>query len=75
MEADPERVAELVGEEIYRQEFGWTAEDYALDKELWPEAYVCPECGKEMTLQVSGTHENQEMTFTCGCGYVLERER
>jgi lysyl-tRNA synthetase class I len=74
MESDPERVAELLGSELYRREFGWTAEDYALDRELWPETYICPECAKEMRMKVSGTHEAQTMTFTCECGYVFERK-
>lgn len=73
LQADPKRIAELKGAEDYRTEFGWTAEDYALDKKLWPETYVCPQCGKEMTLKVSGIREAQIMTFTCECGYVYER--
>ena len=74
MDADPQLVAELTGAQIYRREFGWTAEDYALDKSLWPETYICPECGKEMELKVSGIRDAQVMTFTCKCGYVKERE-
>lgn len=66
-------VDECAGAEIYRREFGWTTEDYALDKELWPESYICIECGGEMAMKVSGLGGEQRMTFTCACGNVLER--
>lgn len=66
-------VSEFHGAESYRREFGWTAEDYALDKKLWPEDYICTECGGEMAMKVSGFGEEQRMTFICVCGYVKER--
>ena len=72
-ESIQKQVAECAGAEIYRREFGWTTEDYALDKELWPENYTCTECGGEMAMKVSGLNGEQRMTFTCACGNVLER--
>ena len=67
-------MSNLIVEENRRRTEGWNTEDYKLDKDLWPETYVCPKCSKEMRLEVSGVGKAQRMNFTCECGYSLKRK-